>query len=176
MNNFDRIGNALHFVPADDRDTWLQIGMAIKSELGDPGFDLWDDWSQQAASYKTNDARDVWRSIKPCGGVTIGTLFHEAKTSGWRDDTAYQPPSPEEIAERQRMAAERAAGEQVTIQQERQLAASNAAAILKVAVPAQADHPYLVRKKVATVDTLREIDASEVAAILNYQPKSGGEP
>lgn len=176
MNGFVRIENALHFVPADDRETWLRMGMAIKSELGDSGFDLWDDWSQQAASYKTNDARDVWRSIKPCGGVTIGTLFHAAKASGWRDDSNYQRPSPEELAERQRIAAERAACEQVAIQQERQLAASNAAAILKVAVPAQADHPYLVRKQVAPADTLREIDASEVISILGYQPKSGGEP
>lgn len=176
MNDFDRINTALSFVPADDRETWLRMGMAIKSELGDSGFDLWDDWSQQAESYKGGDARDVWRSIKPCGGVTIGTLFHEAKASGWRDDSNYQRPSPEELAERQRIAAERAACEQVAIQQERQLAASNAAAILKVAVPAQADHPYLVRKQVAPADTLREIDASAAASIMGYQPKSGGEP
>ena len=172
MNNFDRIGNALHLVPADDRDTWLKIGMAIKSELGDSGYDLWDDWSQQSASYKTNDARDVWRSIKPSGGVTIGTLFHEAKTRGWHDDNTYPP---EEIAERQCIAAKRAASEQALIQQERQQAATHVAAILKVAVPANADHPYLVRKQVAPVDTLREIDASEVVSILGYQPRSGGE-
>lgn len=176
MNDFDRIGTALNFVPADDRDTWLRMGMAIKSELGDSGFDLWDGWSQQAESYKNADARDVWRSIKPDGGVTIGTLFHEAKASGWQDDNTYQRPSPEEIADRQRKAAERAAREQETIQRERQEAASKAAAILKAATPAQADHPYLVRKQVAPADTLREIDASAAASLLGYQPKSGGDP
>lgn len=176
MNDYDRIGTALNFVPADDRETWLRMGMAIKSELGDPGFDLWDGWSQQAESYKNGDARDVWRSIKPDGGVTIGTLFHEAKASGWQDDNTYQRPSPEELAERQRKAAERAAREQETIQRERQEAASKAAAILRAATPAQADHAYLVRKQVAPADTLREIDASAAASLLGYQPKSGGEP
>ena len=175
MNDVNRIGTALNFVPADDRETWLRMGMAIKSELGDSGFDLWDGWSQQAESYKPNDARDVWRSIKPDGGVTIGTLFHEAKASGWRGDGTYQRPSPEELAERKRIAAERAEQEQATIQCERSDTAAKAAAILKAATPAQADHPYLVRKQVAPVDTLREINASAAASILGYQPKSGGE-
>ncbi len=176
MNDVDRIGTALNFVPADDRETWLRMGMAIRSELGDSGFDLWDGWSQQAESYKNGDARDVWRSIKPDGGVTIGTLFHEAKASGWRDDNTYQHPSPEELAERQRKAADRAAHEQETIQRERQETANKAAAILKAATPAQANHPYLVRKQVTPVDTLRELETNVAASILGYQPKSGGEP
>jgi putative DNA primase/helicase len=175
MNNFDRIGTALQFVPADDRDTWLKIGMAIKSELGDSGFDMWDGWSQQAESYNNGDARDVWRSLKPDGGVTIGTLFHEAKASGWRGNDQHQQPTPEELAERQRIAAERAEQEQATIQRERADTAAKAAEILKAATPAQADHPYLVRKQVAPVNTVREIDATVAASILGYQPKSGGE-
>src|SRR5690606_36313442 len=126
--------------------------------------------------YKNGDERDVWRGIKPDGGVTIGTLFHEAKASGWQEDNTYRHPSPEEIAKRQRKAAERAAREQETIQRERQETASKAAAILEAAAPAQADHPYLVRKQVAPADTLREIDASVAASLLGHQPKSGGDP
>ncbi|WP_244101400.1 PriCT-2 domain-containing protein, partial [Burkholderia ambifaria] len=33
---------ALSHVPADDRDTWVQMGMAIKAEFGEAGFDFWD--------------------------------------------------------------------------------------------------------------------------------------
>lgn len=176
MIDCDRIINALEFVPADDRDTWVKMGMAIKSELGDSGFDLWDGWSQQAGSYKSSDARDVWKGIKSDGGVTIGTLFHEAKSSGWRDDSAYQRPTPEKLAERQRKAKERETKEQAAIQCERQETAAKAAAILKAATPAQADHPYLVRKRIPPVETLREIDATAAASILDYTPKSGGEP
>ena len=84
--NTDRIRKALAFIPAEDRDTWLRMGMAIKSELGDNGFDVWNEWSQQAESYKQATAREVWKSIKAGGGVNIGTLFHEAKANGWRDD------------------------------------------------------------------------------------------
>ena len=35
----DTIRNALSFVPAHDREIWLSMGMAIKSQLGDAGFD-----------------------------------------------------------------------------------------------------------------------------------------
>ena len=31
---------------ADLRETWIRVGMAIKSEFGDAGFDCWDRWSQ----------------------------------------------------------------------------------------------------------------------------------
>ncbi len=176
MPDLDRINSALDFMPSDDRDTWVKAGMALKSELGDSGFALWDHWSQRADSYKASDARNVWRGIKPDGGVTIGTLFHEAKAGGWRDDCTDQLRSPKACSELQSIATELAAGEQTAIQQEHQQAASNAAAILKAAAPPRADHPYLLRKQVTPVATLREIDATTVALILGYQPKSGGEP
>ncbi|MBK6677230.1 MAG: DUF3987 domain-containing protein [Rhodocyclaceae bacterium] len=176
MTDLDRIRDALSFVPPDDRDTWLRMGMAIKSEVGDTGFDLWDAWSQQAHSYDTRDARDVWKSIRGNGKVTAGTLFHEAKAGGWRDDGTYRKPTPEELAERKRIAAERAAKEEAEISRERADTAAKAAAILKAATEAKADHPYLSRKRVSPVATLREIDAGKAAAILGYAPKSGGEP
>jgi putative DNA primase/helicase len=175
MTNVERIQNALYFIPADERDAWLKMGMAIKSELDDSGFDLWDDWSQNAPSYKQSDAKDVWRSIKPNGGVTIGTLFHDAKAGGWRDDSAYQRPSAEELAARECRSAELATKEGVAILYERQEAAAKAEAILKEAAPAEADHPYLVRKRIPAVDALFEIEASAAASILGYSPKSGGD-
>lgn len=170
-----RIREALQFIPASDRDTWVKMGMAVKSELGDSGFDLWEGWSQQADTFNAKDARDVWKSIRVNGKVTAGTLFHEAKANGWRDDGTHQKPTPEEIAERQRIAAERAAQEEARIASERAEAAKKSAAVWKVASEAKPDHPYLVRKRVSPVATLREIDAGAAAAILGYAPKSGGE-
>lgn len=82
--SYERIRRALAHLPADDRELWVKAGMAIKSELGEAGFDVWATWSKQADSYREADARQVWRSIKPGGGVTVGTLFHEAKAYGWR--------------------------------------------------------------------------------------------
>ena len=174
-NDLDRIREALQFIDASDRETWLRMGMAIKSEFADTGFDLWESWSLQAQSFNGKDARDVWKSIRAGGKVTIGTLFYEAKANGWRDDGAHQKPTPEEIAERRRIAAERAGKEEAEIARERADTAAKAAAIRKVATEAKADHPYLSRKRVSPVATLREIDASAAAAILGYLPKSGGE-
>ena len=115
----NRIREALQFIPASDRDTWVKMGMAIKSEVGDAGFDLWEGWRQQADTFNAKDARDVWKSIRINGKVTAGMLFHEAKANGWRDDGTHQKPTPEELAERQRINAERAAQEETRTASER---------------------------------------------------------
>ena len=171
----NRIREALQFIPANDRDTWLKMGMAVKSELGDSGFAVWELWSQQADTYNAKDARDVWKSIRINGKITAGTLFHEARANGWRDDGPHRKPTPEELAERQRINTERAAQEEARTASERAEAAKKSAAVWKAASEAKADHPYLVRKQVSPVATLREIDAVAVAVILGYAPKSSGE-
>lgn len=95
--------SALSFVPPHDRDTWVKMGMAIKSEFSEDGFDLWDAWSQGADSYNANAAKSVWRSISAGGKIRIGTLFHEAANHGWRDDHAQPAPLTEQqIVEKRR--------------------------------------------------------------------------
>ncbi len=89
MTTANDIAEALRFIPADDRDIWLRVGMAVKSAIGDRGFPLWDDWSSTADNYSETAARDVWRSIK-AGPVQIGTLFHIARERGYR--TSQKPP------------------------------------------------------------------------------------
>jgi hypothetical protein len=78
-----RIAAALTHIPADDRELWLRIGMAIKSALGEAGYALWDDWSRSSERYREADARTVWRSIDAEGGVTTATLFFEAAKYGY---------------------------------------------------------------------------------------------
>lgn len=51
-----------------------------------------------------------------------------------------------------------------------------AAALWKAAKPIAGDHPYLKRKGVEPVATLREIEAERAAKILGYVPKSEGQP
>ena len=102
---------ALYSISPEDRDTWVVIGMALKSELGDGGFDLWDSWSRQSDRYKATDARAVWRSIKANGGITIGTLYHMAKENGWAGQAPVKTvPSAEE--KRQRAEAKRREAEE----------------------------------------------------------------
>jgi putative DNA primase/helicase len=175
ISGLDRIREAVSFVPPDDRDTWLRMGMAIKSEVGDSGFEVWDEWSQQSASYNARDARDVWKSIRGNGKVTAGTLFHEAKAHGWRNGGIYRKPTVEQSSERERIAVERQMQEEAEIARECAETREKAATIWKAATEVRADHPYLSLKRVSPVKTLREIDAGVATAILGYVPKSRGD-
>jgi putative DNA primase/helicase len=85
---------ALSTIPAQDREVWVQVGMAIKAELGDAGFPIWDYWSQTADNYRERDARDVWKSFKQ-GGVSLGTLFYYARLHGWAEDRNPAQSAPE---------------------------------------------------------------------------------
>lgn len=90
--------------------------MAVRSDLGDEGFSIWDAWSAQADSYRPADAKAVWRSIKPHGGITIRTLYAEARSNGWEGEGRELAPvrraaNPENLAKeerRRRKAAHRA--------------------------------------------------------------------
>ncbi len=164
----ERIREALQFLDASDRDTWLRMGMAIKSELADLGFDVWEAWSLQAESFNPKDAKAVWKSIRTGGKVTIGTLYFEAKANGWRDDGFHQAPTPEAIAERRRIAAERAAKEEADQAKQHAEAATRAAAILAETYPGE--HPYLLKKHIKPYGA-QVIEAEKVRAIApNLSP------
>ena len=92
-------------------------------------------------SFNARDARDVWKSISQSGGVTIGTLFHEAKANGWRGGADYHTTSTEELNERQRITEERAAKDQAERDRERANTAAKAAEVWNASIEAQPDHP-----------------------------------
>lgn len=169
--DIERIRDALQYIPAIDRRTWVKMGMAVKSALGEAGFDIWMAWSQQADCFDAKDARDVWKSIRCNGKVTVATLFHEAKAHDWRDDGMYQKPTNEELAERRRRVEEQAAEEKAALARKHIRAVKVAREIWETAAPASADNPYASRKKFSPVETLREIDNSVLKEILGYSPK-----
>ncbi|MCU7904461.1 MAG: PriCT-2 domain-containing protein [Candidatus Thiodiazotropha sp. (ex Epidulcina cf. delphinae)] len=77
----DDVAAALTAIDPHDRHTWVQMGMAIKSEFGELGFADWDAWSSRSDKYKPRDAKLVWRSFNR-SGVSIGTLVAEARRNG----------------------------------------------------------------------------------------------
>lgn len=89
----DIVWQMLQFIPAHDRNTWVTIGMALRSELGDGGFSLYEEWSKQADNYDARAVSSVWRSFKG-GNVSVGSLIHLAKENGWRRGEANQSPLP----------------------------------------------------------------------------------
>lgn len=101
---------ALTHIPADDRETWVSIGNAVKTEYGDDGFMAWDEWSQGANSYKASDAKSVWRSLTP-GHVRLGTIIKLASDAGWKRERREMSAEDKrrlkaEAEERRRKAAE----------------------------------------------------------------------
>ena len=82
----DVIWQMLQPIPSHERETWITVGMALKSELGDGGFSLFDEWSKSADNYNHKSVTTVWRSFKG-GAVSIKSLVHLAKEHGWRNNT-----------------------------------------------------------------------------------------
>jgi putative DNA primase/helicase len=102
----DQVQDALQFLSADEsRDDWVRIGMAIKAEFGDVGFDLFNDWSMGSDKYDRKNMRGTWKSIKASGGTNIGSLFKKAMDAGYSHknierDNAAQAAYQKELAAR----------------------------------------------------------------------------
>jgi len=105
----DRAESALQFISPVERDVWVLMGMALQSEYGDQARDAWMNWSRQAESFRELDARTVWKSFKGAG-VSIASLYHEAKANGWRDE-GFQRPTQEQMQAQRSAAQERATKE-----------------------------------------------------------------
>ncbi len=149
----EEISTALGFIPSDDRDTWLHVGMAIKHEFGDNGFTLWNEWSKSASNYSDKDALSVWKSIRSPGKITIRTVFGLARDNGWRRTGEKRIFTPAEIEHQAKIKAESAlayVNEQAEIQARQAKAADRARQIWGNAEPCDGSHPYLVRKHVSS--------------------------
>jgi VirE N-terminal domain/Primase C terminal 2 (PriCT-2) len=85
-DEYERARAALDRIPADDRGTWLKVGMALHSSGESWGQDLWDAWASQSHKYDERDQDHTWRSFKSEGGISMGTLFDEAKRHGWQPE------------------------------------------------------------------------------------------
>lgn len=169
----ERAHEALAFVPNHDRDLWVRMAMALKSEFSDAGFDLWDEWSQGADNYDPAAGRAVWKGIKEGGGITIASLFFEAKANGWVPTGNHQPspPTAEDLAERERRDREAREASDRDAQQ----AALWAARLWKLRTKAD-NMPYLERKGLGATETLGALKSDEVVRIIGYQPCRGDEP
>lgn len=172
----DTIRRALSYIPADDRDTWVKAGMAVKAALGENGFDAWNEWSRGAGNYEEQSARSVWKSIREDGGVGAGTLFYIAEQHGFRLNGEARTVDPAELERYKQERAQAAVKAVADRKAEQERAAGWAQQILEAASDALSDHPYLQRKAIAPCASMREIAQEQAARILEYQPKANGEP
>ncbi len=165
----DDVREALQFIsPNLQRDEWVKVGMAIKSEFGDAGFDLFNDWSKDGDNYNEAGVRSTWRSIKAGGGVTIKTLFKLARDGGYRSSAN---PAPRVIDPEESKQREEARQRQEKERQKQRSEGSRTSALLwSEGEATKPDHPYPVRKRQQPTDTIKELHVDRAAAILGYRP------
>jgi hypothetical protein len=88
------VRDALTHISPDDYDTWIRVGMAIKSEnAGADGFSVWDAWSQGSAKYKPQEMAKKWASFHG-SGITVASLFQLAYAAGYQKKTP-APAAPQ---------------------------------------------------------------------------------
>ena len=85
----EQIDRMLAFInPEDmDYDSWIRVGMSIKSQIPDEdGLAMWDEWSQQGSKYTKGECTTRWKGFSDFGTVRGGTLFYHATQGGWEPD------------------------------------------------------------------------------------------
>ncbi len=169
MDQYDMARAVLQFIPPDvDHKTWVLVGMALKSEFGDDGFQLFNEWSSGGATYSEKSTIDTYRSIRAEGQTTFGTLIHIAKQHGYQ--STGEKKRLEINPERGRV-REESAGHAAEMQRQRYIkGAANARALWDRSSPVNLEHPYLQRKQISPPANMREIDAESAAKILGYPP------
>lgn len=141
----------LHYIPACDRDTWITVGMGIKAEFGNDGWDAWDTWSQSGTGYNLQDAKVVWRSFRK-GGTGIGSVIKLAMDNGWKPEQKELSAEDkrrfarEQEARRKQRQAEVEADE-AKLAKMRGLVAAECAVIWTQHVMREGESPYLARKQ-----------------------------
>lgn len=81
---------ALHPARCDDRDSWLQIGMALHS-AGQDYLETWIDWSRGSEKFQDGECERLWASFSDSGGITVRTLLYLAKQDGWTGRNIHEP-------------------------------------------------------------------------------------
>lgn len=153
MSDIDDIRSALSYIDSHDRDTWWQVGAAVKDELGENGYDLWDEWSQRADNYDNRAAKSTWKSLKP-GSFSIGTVWKLARQNGWQPAKPYTPPSVEEQVRRKAESEARRQAAEQERQQTQQRVKGTAQKIWNSSRPASLSHPYLAAKGITNPDAI----------------------
>lgn len=100
-----RIRAALAAIPTDcGHDQFLRIGLAlhgldwIRSDGSSISFGLFDEWCQKAKEYYNPAGLErKWADFERTSRheVTLGSLYHVAKSHGWNGQAAIEPPCDE---------------------------------------------------------------------------------
>ena len=84
------IMDMLSAIPADEYETWRDVGMALHYTDPADGLDVWDWWSSTSDKYDGDAVRREWRNFSRRGHqttnpITIATVRRLAEQHGWVD-------------------------------------------------------------------------------------------
>jgi hypothetical protein len=85
----EELRSALTAIPAEDYFEWISVGQALV-ELGDEGFELWDEWSSKSDKYDAEAVQWKWSTFS--GDRTgFAAVFAKAQSAGW-ENPKRRPP------------------------------------------------------------------------------------
>ncbi|KAJ3058174.1 hypothetical protein HK102_010641, partial [Quaeritorhiza haematococci] len=87
---------------AIDRQSWIEVGMAIHHATDGQGMEIWDEFSRRAGPYDRDVLKTQWDSFKNGSGITIGSLIHWGK----QDAKAARDEKKERKAEEEKTKAD----------------------------------------------------------------------
>lgn len=86
---FDEAREALEELSdwADAHETWRNVGMALKHEFGDDGWELFDEWSKNGSGYNRRNNRVQWKGFKNgrSNPITMRSVMKEVKERNEND-------------------------------------------------------------------------------------------
>ncbi len=175
----DQAREWLAYVKPRPQDQRARVAFALFDGWGDAGEPLFFDWLRTHPEHDTareREGRSTWRSAREPGPVTWRSLGGMAWDAGWRPDKKAQAQRRLSAAELARQQAEREAKAAQAAAERRakaDAAAADARQRLAAADPANPAHPYLKRKGVAPVPTLRQDGAALVIPFENHAGTRG---
>ena len=94
----------LEYIDASDYDSWLRVGMILKSIGLDES--IFDTWSRSAHNYEAAAVSKKWNSFKRGNGVGMGTLAKLARDAGYSGNSSdYLPEGTAVAAARESISA-----------------------------------------------------------------------
>jgi len=92
---------ALEHIPADERETWISVGMALHSTGHEDALETWDSWSQGTSrgNYVEGACGRHWESFsdRP-GGLDYRFILAEGERNGWKNPARTVNPTAQEAA------------------------------------------------------------------------------
>ena len=67
---------------AENRDTWLRVGMALHS-AGEQWLEPWISFSQRSPKFVPGECERLWATFRRTAGITARTILYWAREDGW---------------------------------------------------------------------------------------------